>query len=54
MLAELSTTDISKACNPQSFNERVDVACRGGNIAKEAREKLEFENRQENCFSVKC
>lgn len=43
MLAELSTTDISKARNPQSFDEHVDVARRGGSIAKEAREKLELE-----------
>ena len=43
MLAELSTTDISKARNPQTFDDHIDVACRGGNIAKEAREKLELE-----------
>lgn len=43
MLAELSTTDISKARNPESFAEHVDVAKRGGKIAKEAREKLEEE-----------
>ena len=43
MLAELSTTDISKARNPQTFDDHIDVAYRGGNIAKEAREKLEFE-----------
>ena len=43
MLAELSTTDISKARNPQTFDNHIDVACRGGNIAKEAREKLELE-----------
>ena len=36
MLAELSTTDISKARNPESFEEHADVA-------KEAREKLEKE-----------
>ena len=43
MLAELSTTDISKARNPQNFAEHADVARRGGTIAKEAREKLEAE-----------
>ena len=43
MLAEMSTTDISKARNPQSFSEHEDTARRGGNIAKEAREKLELE-----------
>ena len=43
MLAELSTTDISKARNPQTFDDHIDVAYRGGNIAKEACEKLELE-----------
>ena len=43
MLAEMATTDISKARNPQSFSEHEDTARRGGNIAKEAREKLELE-----------
>ncbi len=43
MLAELSTTDISKARNPQTFSEHKDVAKRGGDIAKEARERLEAE-----------
>ena len=43
MLAELSTTDISKARNPKNFAEHADVARRGGTIAKEAREKLEAE-----------
>ena len=43
MLAELSTTDISKARNPKNFGEHIDVARRGGTIAKEAREKLELE-----------
>ena len=43
MLAEMATTDISKARNPQSFSEHEDTARRGGNIAKEARERLERE-----------
>ena len=43
MLAEMATTDISKARNPQNFTEHADTARRGGNIAKEAREKLELE-----------
>ncbi len=43
MLAELSTTDISIAKNPQNFTEHEDVARRGGAIAKEAKEKLELE-----------
>ena len=43
MLAEMATTDISKARNPQNFTEHADTAHRGGSIAKEAREKLELE-----------
>jgi len=43
MLAELSTKEISEVTNPESFPEHEDVAKRGGNIAKEARLKLEAE-----------
>lgn len=43
MLAELSTKEISESTNPESFSEHTDVAKRGGNIAKEARLKLEEE-----------
>ncbi|HQN94575.1 MAG TPA: Bro-N domain-containing protein [Prolixibacteraceae bacterium] len=43
MLAELSTTEISEVTNPESFPEHEDVARRGGNIAKDARLKLEAE-----------
>jgi len=43
MLAELSTKEISAVTNPDSFPEHEDVAKRGGNIAKEARLKLEAE-----------
>ena len=43
MLAELSTKEISEVANPESFPEHEDVALRGGNIAKEARMKLEAE-----------
>lgn len=43
MLAELSTKEISETTNPESFPEHENVAHRGGNIAKEARLKLEAE-----------
>ena len=43
MLAELSTKEISEVSNPKSFQEHGIVAQRGGNIAKEARMKLEAE-----------
>ena len=34
---------IAKARDPKNFSEHIDVARRGGTIAKEAREKLEAE-----------
>ena len=43
MLAELSTKEISETTNPETFPEHKNVAKRGGNIAKEARMKLEAE-----------
>jgi len=43
MLAELSTKEISEVSNPETMTEHEDIARRGGNIAKEAREKLEIE-----------
>lgn len=43
MLAELSTKEISEANNPRTMPEHIDSAKRGGNIAKEARERLEAE-----------
>ena len=41
MLAEASTTEISKVENPDGFEECHDVAKRGGNIAGNARRELE-------------
>ena len=41
MLAETSTTDISKQKNPQGFEENADVAKKGGSVAKAARRQLE-------------
>ena len=43
MLAELSTKEISESSNPATFTEHKDVAQRGGNIAREARIRLEAE-----------
>lgn len=43
MLAELSTKEISEVSSPESFDGHIDVARRGGNVAKEARLKLEEE-----------
>ncbi|WP_067146207.1 BRO family protein [Methanobrevibacter olleyae] len=41
MLAEASTTEISKTENPEGFKESKNVAIRGGNIAGNARHELE-------------
>lgn len=43
MLAEASTTDISKAEQPHGFDENQQVARRGGNVAGVARKALEAE-----------
>lgn len=43
MLAELSTKEISEVSEPETFSEHADIAKRGGNIAREARLKLEEE-----------
>lgn len=43
MLAELSTKEISEVSSPKTMHEHEDIARRGGNIAKEARLKLEAE-----------
>jgi hypothetical protein len=43
MLAELSTKNISESSNPKTLKEHKVVAKRGGNIAGEARKKLEKE-----------
>lgn len=40
-LAEISTTEISKATNPQGISEATDATIQGGNIARNARESLE-------------
>ena len=41
MLAEASTTEISKDKKPDTFNENRKVAQQGGNVAKAARKQLE-------------
>jgi prophage antirepressor-like protein len=43
MLAELSTKEISEVSDPRTMIEHKNIARRGGNIAKEARLKLEKE-----------
>lgn len=41
MLAEASTTEISKQKNPQGFSESAKIAKEGGSVAKVARKQLE-------------
>lgn len=41
MLAEASTTEISKEKEPKGINENIDVAQKGGNAAKKARVEIE-------------
>lgn len=41
MLAEASTTEISKQRNPKTYNQHANAARSGGNVAKAAREELE-------------
>jgi hypothetical protein len=41
MLAELSTTSITRSENPATLKENMDVAARGGKVARVAREELE-------------
>ena len=41
MLAELSTTSITRSENPATLQENMDVAARGGKVARVAREELE-------------
>ena len=46
MLAEVSTTEISKGKNPQTLKENIDIAKEGGSVAKNAR--LEIESKTGN------
>jgi len=47
MLAELSTTSITKAKNPQTLGENMQCAADGGDVARVAREQLEQKNGRE-------
>ena len=44
MLAEASTTEISKEKKPQTLYENAKVAKQGGSVADAARQKLELES----------
>ena len=47
MLAELSTTSITKAKNPQTLGENMQCAADGGDVARVAREQLEKKTGRE-------
>lgn len=52
MLAEVSTTAISKTTNPQNLSDNINVARRGGKIAKNAKDDLERETGQKVISTV--
>ncbi len=41
MLAEATTTELSKTTNPQTFKENIEIAKQGGNVAGNARKEIE-------------
>lgn len=47
MLAELSTTSVTKAKNPQTLGENMQCAADGGDVARVAREQLEQKTGRE-------
>ena len=46
MLAEASTKDISQAVNPETLKENIQVAKKGGGVARVARKELEANTGQ--------
>ncbi len=54
VLAEASTTDISKTAKPQTFEENKQVAKRGGKVAGIARQALGSGNRQARYHRKEC
>ncbi len=46
MLAEVTTTELSKADNPTGLSQSLDVARRGGTVARNARESIEAQTGQ--------
>lgn len=52
MLAELSTTSITKAKNPQGLNENAECAIQGGHVAAVARKELESKTGRKVISSI--
>ena len=46
MLAEVTTTAISKQENPQTFEQNKKIAIRGGSVASDAKKRFESETGQ--------
>ncbi len=53
MLAEASTTEISKDKQPKTFFENKVVAQKGGNVAKAAKKTTRKDNREKGYYKVK-
>ena len=54
MLAEATTTELSKKKNPQGFKESAEVAKQGGTIAGNARKQIEKETGIPVCTQERC
>lgn len=54
MLAEVSTTEISKERNPETFEESKTIARQGGEVAKNARQNIEKQLGHKVITSKKC
>lgn len=52
MLAEASTKDISQAIKPETFNESMEIAKQGGNVAKVAMKELEAKTGKKVVSSI--
>jgi len=46
MLAEVSTTEISKKKNPKTLDENKAIAKQGGSVARQARKQIELQTRE--------
>ena len=53
MLAEASTTELSKQRNPKTYSQHANTARSGGNVAKAAREELESRLGHSDIFATK-
>ena len=54
MLAEATTTELTKATNPQGLEENKKVAKEGGSVAGNARKEIEQKNREICHYLKKC